>query len=151
MIAVGIVLNLAGLGVFCWLLFTLAVYAVPFFVGSTPGLYAYQTGAGALGAVMLALLAGGATLATAQIAFTHVRAPLLRLVVALLFAAPAAFAGFCAARGLSALTMPSEAWRTIFGVVGGIVVGATAWLRLADAHLMAKHRERIGMLTGSAD
>ncbi len=51
MIAVGIVLNLAGLGVFCWLLFTLAVYALPSFAGVTAGLYANQTGAGPLGAV----------------------------------------------------------------------------------------------------
>src|SRR5260221_13497769 len=32
MIACGIALNLVGLGVFCWLLFTLAIYALPFFV-----------------------------------------------------------------------------------------------------------------------
>jgi hypothetical protein len=32
MIAFGIALNLVGLGVFCWLLFRLAIYALPFFV-----------------------------------------------------------------------------------------------------------------------
>ncbi len=37
MIAIGIVLNLAGLGIFCWLLFPLAVYAVPFFVAVVAG------------------------------------------------------------------------------------------------------------------
>ena len=31
MIIVGIVLSVVGLGFFCWLLFTLAVYALPFF------------------------------------------------------------------------------------------------------------------------
>jgi hypothetical protein len=32
MIIIGILLNIVGLGTFCWLLFTLAIYAVPFFV-----------------------------------------------------------------------------------------------------------------------
>jgi len=32
MFALGLLLNIAGIGVFCWLIFTLAVYALPFFV-----------------------------------------------------------------------------------------------------------------------
>ena len=31
MLALGIVLNIVGLGFFCWVLFTLAIYALPFF------------------------------------------------------------------------------------------------------------------------
>jgi hypothetical protein len=31
MIIIGIVLSIVGLGFLCWLLFTLAVYALPFF------------------------------------------------------------------------------------------------------------------------
>jgi hypothetical protein len=31
MVIIGILLNIAGLGLFCWALFTLAIYAVPFF------------------------------------------------------------------------------------------------------------------------
>ena len=31
MLALGIVLNIIGLGVFCWVLYTLAIYALPFF------------------------------------------------------------------------------------------------------------------------
>jgi hypothetical protein len=133
MIAFGIALNLVGLGVFCWLLFTLAIYALPFFVGVAAGLCAYHTGAGPLGAITLALLAGGATLAAAQIVFAIVRTPLVRFVLALLFAGPAALAGFCATQGLTALTMSSQTWSQIFGVIGAIVIGVTAWLRLADA------------------
>jgi hypothetical protein len=29
MLALGLLLNIAGIGVFCWLIFTLAVYALP--------------------------------------------------------------------------------------------------------------------------
>lgn len=35
--------------------------------------------------------------------------------------------------GLAALKIPSEAPQSIFVVVGAIVIGATAWLQLADA------------------
>jgi hypothetical protein len=31
MLALGLLLNFAGIGLFCWLIFTLAVYALPFF------------------------------------------------------------------------------------------------------------------------
>jgi hypothetical protein len=35
MLAFGLVLNLAGVGLFCWLLFELAVYGLPFFLAVT--------------------------------------------------------------------------------------------------------------------
>lgn len=38
MLALGVALNFIGLGFFCWVLFTLAIYALPFFVGMTVGL-----------------------------------------------------------------------------------------------------------------
>src|SRR5258708_9145548 len=133
MIAIGIVLNLVGLGVFCWLLFTLAVYALPFFVGATTGVFAYHSGAGPLGAIAVGLLAGGTTLAAAQIVFALVRAPFLRIAVALLFAAPAALAGFFSTHRLSALTTSSQTWLNIFAVIGATGIGATALLRTAQS------------------
>ena len=42
MIIIGILLNIAGLGIVCWALFALAVYALPFFVGMTAGMYTFQ-------------------------------------------------------------------------------------------------------------
>ena len=38
MLAVGIVLSIFGLGFFCWLLFTLAVYALPYLCWTDRGL-----------------------------------------------------------------------------------------------------------------
>jgi len=76
---------------------------------------------------------GVAMLATAQVIFARVDAPLARLVIALVFALPAGLAGYFAKRGLAALTMSSEIWQQVFAATGAIVVGATAWLRLADA------------------
>jgi len=38
MIVIGIILGAVGIGFFCWLLFTLAVYALPFFASVAAGL-----------------------------------------------------------------------------------------------------------------
>jgi hypothetical protein len=40
MLVIGLVLNVFGIGLFCWLIFTLAVYALPFFIGLTAGMAA---------------------------------------------------------------------------------------------------------------
>ena len=46
MLALGIVLNTVGLALFCWLIFALAVYAVPFFVAVSIGMLTFHSGAG---------------------------------------------------------------------------------------------------------
>jgi hypothetical protein len=51
--------------------------------------------------------------------------------IALIFAAPAALAGYHATYGLSGLTTSSDLVREVFAVIGAIVTGATAWTRLA--------------------
>jgi hypothetical protein len=56
MIIIGVLLNVVGLGVFCWALFALAIHALPFFVGIAAAIYTYQTGAGPLGAIIVASL-----------------------------------------------------------------------------------------------
>jgi len=69
MLALGLVLNTVGIGLFCWLIFTLAVYALPFFVAINASILAFHSGAGVLGALIVAVAAGGMSLAIAQIAF----------------------------------------------------------------------------------
>ena len=131
MLALGIVLNIIGLGFFCWVLFTLAIYALPFFVGMTAGLYAHGAGAGPFGAIVLGLLAAAFTLVIGQTIFSLVRTPILRIAVALMSAVPAALAGYYATFGLSGLTITSVPWRQVFAVIGAVVIGVTAWARLA--------------------
>lgn len=60
-----------------------------------------------------------------------VRAPILRLVVALIFAAPAAVAGYALVHGITREAVPSEVWRVIFCLIGGSVTGLSALMRLA--------------------
>ena len=147
MTIVGIVLSVVGVGFFCWLLFTLAVYALPFFAGLAAGLAAFHSGSGVIGAIIVAVLAGGATLVVGQVAFAAVRSPLIRAAIALLFAVPAAVAGYHATLGLARIGVPSEGWREAFATVGAIVVGGTAWARMT---LFAPPSVRQGVAASSA-
>ena len=130
MTIVGIVLSVLGLGFFCWLLFTLAVYALPFFAGLTAGLAAIHSGSGVIGAFIVGALAGGATLAIGRVAFATVRTPLIRAAIGLLYAVPAAVAGYHATLALAHVGIPSEGWRDAFAVLGAVLIGGTAWARM---------------------
>jgi len=130
MIIVGIVVSVVGIGFFCWLLFTLAVYALPFLAGTTAGLTVFRGGSGIIGALVVAVLVGGATLTIGQIVFATVRTPLIRAVSGLLYAVPATFAGYHATLGLAHIGAPSEAWREAFAVIGAVLVGHAAWARM---------------------
>jgi hypothetical protein len=131
MLVLGLVMSVAGIGFFCWLLFTLAVYAFPFFAGLTAGLAAFHSGSGVIGALVVGVLVGGATQAIGQIAFATVRTPLIRAAIALLFAIPAAITGYHAMFGLAHIGIPSEGWREAFAIVGAVLVGGTAWARMS--------------------
>jgi hypothetical protein len=131
MLVIGLLLSVACIGFFCWLLFTLAIYALPFFAGLTVGLAAFHGDSGVIGALVVGGLAGSATLAIAQIAFATVRTPLIRAAIGLLFTVPAAVAGYHATFGLAHIGVPSEGWRGAFAIVGAVLVGGTAWARMS--------------------
>ena len=89
----------------CWLLFTLAVYALPFFVGVSLGLWMHESGSGAFTALLTGLAAA--------------------------IALPAAFAGYQAIQGIAALAAVPDIWRHVLGAAGALIVGTAAWSRLA--------------------
>lgn len=124
-------LSIAGLGFICWLLFNLAVYALPFFAGVSAGMAAYETGAGPVGAIVVGLVAGAVTLVIGQILFATVRSPALRAIIAILFAAPAALAGYHAVHGVTAIGDTAEIWRQVFGVIAATMIGFVAWSRVS--------------------
>ncbi len=62
MIFLGILASIAAIGFLCWLLFTLAVFAFPLFAGVSIGTWAYGTGAGWPGAVLIGLIGAALTL-----------------------------------------------------------------------------------------
>lgn len=130
MIFLGILLSIAAIGFFCWLLFTLAVFALPFFAGITAGAWAHDTGAGWLGAILVGVVAAGLTLGIGQVLLGIVRPLWARMLIALAFVAPAAIAGYHATHGIVKHTMPSETWQLVFSVIGAIAVGITAFARV---------------------
>lgn len=131
MIVLGILVSIAAIGTMCWLLFNLAVFALPFFIGLNAGTWAYGTGAGWLGAILVGLVAAALTLAVGQGLFMLIRPIWARLLIALGFVAPAGVAGFYTTLGIVKHMMPSETWQLIFSVIGAVAVGVTAFLRIA--------------------
>ncbi|MBB3890577.1 thiamine transporter ThiT [Phenylobacterium haematophilum] len=115
----------------CWLLYTLATLALPVFAAMTLGMWVHAAGYGVMAALIVGLVSGILTLIAGQVLFALVRSPLWRLLVGLLFAVPAAIAGYHAVHGITAMGVQSEPWRHALGSAGALFIGAAAWLRIA--------------------
>lgn len=126
MILLGTLMSIAAIGILCWLLFTLAVHALPFFIALHAGAWAYGAGVGWLGAILAGLAAAALTLAIGAALLVLLRPVWARLLVGLAFVVPAGLAGFHATRGVAGMFLPSEAWQLAFAVVGAIAVGLSA-------------------------
>jgi hypothetical protein len=122
---------IAVLGTLCWLLFNLAVFALPTFAGAAVGLFAYRTGADPIAAFVLGLIVGGAAYGLGQRLFAAACTASARNLIALVYAAPAAFAGYQITYGLTGMGESTEFWRLVLSVIGGGVVAFTAWSRTA--------------------
>lgn len=131
MFVLGPLMVLSAIGFFCWLLFTLAVFALPTVAGIYAGIWAYHTGAGALGAIAVGFVAAGATFGIGQLLLTFVPWAWARLLIVAAYTAPAAVAGYNATLGIARMAMPSPVWQTVFSVVGAIAVGVTAVVRIS--------------------
>ena len=130
MIVIGIILSFVVLAYLCWLLFALAVYALPFFAGAAIGLAVYSS-SGPIVAIIIGVIAGSIVLVLGRVAFAWLRSPVMRAALVLLFIVPAAVAGYHATLGLAHLFIPTEAWRETIAIAGAIVVAGTAGVRLA--------------------
>ncbi|HEY8065380.1 MAG TPA: hypothetical protein VIF40_11755 [Methylosinus sp.] len=143
MIIFGPLLVIAGIGFFCWLLFTLAVFALPFYAGLTVGAWAFHTGAGWLGGAIVGAIAAGLTFGVGQLALAFVPWTWLRLAIVLVYAAPATVAGYYATHGIAQMAMQSATWQTIFSLVGAVAVGVTALVRIAGTALPGREETRL--------
>lgn len=130
MLAIGLVLNTLGIGLFCWAIFALAVYALPFFVALSIGMTAFQNGADVVGALLIGTACGAFTLAVGQAAVANTRSLTLRITIATAFAVPATVAGYQVTLAVSQIGVPSLAWREAFACLGAVCIGGTALTRL---------------------
>jgi hypothetical protein len=130
MLALGLVLNTVGIGLFCWLIFALAVYALPFFIALSIGMMEFRGGAGVVAALLVGMASGALTLVVAQVAVAVSRSFILRIAIATAFAVPAAVAGYHVMFAMSQIGVPSPAWREVLACLGAVCIGGTAWTRL---------------------
>lgn len=121
-----------AIALLCSLLITLTIYALPFYVGLTVGIWVHSSGAGIISTVVAAVAAGIATLVILQILIATVQSPLLRAGLGLVFAAPAAFAAYHAVHGITAIAMPASTWSLALSILGAVIVGVVAWLQIGN-------------------
>jgi len=99
-------------------------------VAINAGIWAFHSGAGVLGTPLVAVAAGGITLAIARIAFVMTPSPILRAIIAAVFALPATFAGYHVTLAMAQIGVPSLAWQEAFAWLGAVFIGGTGWMRL---------------------
>lgn len=131
LLGLGIGLSFFGIGFLCWMLFSVAIYALPCAAGFWAFLATIHSGAGPIGAIAIGVIAGAATFAAGQFALANSHNPMTRALIALLFTVPAAVAGYSVAAGLAGVGISSHAWDVAFGILGGFMASCTAWVRLA--------------------
>lgn len=132
MLIIALVLNMLGIGLFCWLVLTLAVYALPCFVALSAALAAVHGGASIASATLVAIFAGAMTVLIGQTALIWARSTFVRAVIAIAFAVPAAVAGYHLAHGLSQIAMPPSLWQAIFSWTGAFAIAGMAWRRITS-------------------
>ena len=132
MIIIGILLNIVGLGIFCWALFALATHALPFFVGMTVGDLFISSWSRSVRRHRRWLRRGCITLVAGRYRFLR-RALSDRppghwaVIRGFRRHVPAMRVTFA----LAHIGIPSEWWRESFAVLGAIAIGGTAWARMS--------------------
>ena len=115
-----------------WLLVALAINALPLFSGVSAGLLVL----GWSGSVAEGLIAGalvGTVIATiGPVAFSRARSPVIRLIIVLAFAGPAAAAAYHAALGLFGHLIASGAAREALALSAAFLVASAAWRRFTE-------------------
>ena len=126
------ILSAFGIGFFCWLMFTLAVYALPFFAASRLGLAAYHSGAGVVGAAVVGFAAGAVTLVVGQIRLCGSRIASAACSDRRSYSrCPPPLPAIMQRWRLPKSACPRLAWREVVRIVGAIFVGGTAFVRMA--------------------
>lgn len=128
-----LMIAVAFIGAACMAAYVLATYALPVMIAMTAARVAYASGAGLIGAGVAGFLAGVASFGLLACLFVTLRSPTLRLVVALVFAIPAAIAGYALVHGVTREAVSSELWRQVFCIAGGACTGMSALARLANS------------------
>ncbi len=126
----GIAMLLFCVGFACLIVWRALIYVVPAYLGLTAGFWSLAHGAG-LGAVVVGLIVMAAAIAVGR-AGVQSKRPGIRWAMAFLFAAPAAYAGYCAVREVAALGVASQFWQVSLSALAALCLAATAFARLHE-------------------
>ncbi len=144
----GIIFGLLGIGIMIAFMFQMAIFALPLFIAVAVGRFAYSTGSGVLGAIVVGLIAAAVAFGVAQLVLATTRSTALRAIIVIAFAGPAAFAGYHVVLGLSHIGGAHGLWQPIFAGVGAIAVAGASLARLATPLVPASRTPSRGMVEG---
>ena len=131
MLGINLPLALIGVGFLIHLLFKAASYALPLFAGTSAGFAAAHAGMSGSAALLIGFAAFLLVVAVGTV--VHLLLPrYARIALALLFAVPAAIAGFQVASALSHLASAGTAG-TAAAMVAALITGGAAAKRLGTA------------------
>lgn len=130
---IGLALVIVAIFLCCALLFRLSIYALPMFVAFLAGSATYSSDNGILAALAAAGVAAIVLLAAAQLALAFAKTDLTRVVIGIVFAVPAAVAGYHAVHGIAAATMPTGAWQIVVSMLGAVIVATASWAQWSRA------------------
>jgi hypothetical protein len=125
----GILVTALGLGAACALLYYCAIFALPVFIGLSVAFWVMNAGAG-VASVLVGFAVGVIVFVAGQLAFSHSRSLAVRWMIVLLFALPAAVAGYSLILQLSELRIASIVWRHAVALIGSAIIGFTAIAQL---------------------
>lgn len=114
-----------------WLLFSLAVHALPVGAGISLALWMRDHDYGYLAAILGGFTAGIALLVIGRFLFAVIRSPIVRLAIALLFVIPAGVAGYHAIESVMGIAIDPGMLLSTLSCIGGVTIAVAAWTRLA--------------------
>lgn len=114
----------------CVIAWYLAIYALPVMTGITAFQYVYGTGAGFLTSAAAAFGAALASIALVIVVLGFAKNPALRLIALVIFAVPAAIAGYALVHGVTKHMIDSAIGLNLLGGIGALVIGIAAVVNL---------------------
>lgn len=127
-----LILGAIALFYLVWLLFRLATLALPLSAGLAAATLMTERDFSLPASLAAGFAAGLLLLAIGRLIFTSSISPLIRTGVAIMFAAPAAFAGYLMVRGLAGLAVGEGIALSLLSLVGGIMAASSSWRSLVD-------------------
>lgn len=124
------------------LMFRLAAVALPLYAGIGISIYLIGRDFGYPASIAAGLLVGALILVAGR-ALCAVLPPFYRAIVAAVFAGPAGFAGYQAAKGLVGLAIGGGYALEVLGFTGALAAAVAAWRGLGTAE---RHRTRGGAI-----